>query len=224
MSVISSRIDRASSDFAANLARMNDLEDELQAALAVARAGGGEGAQKRQREHGKLPVRERIDLLLDEGSPFLGVGGAGRKRPLRRRRAQRRHRDRHRPGIGSRGHDHRERRLGEGRELPPPHREEAPARPGDRPAECARLRLSRRLGRRLPAPSVRSLPRSRSLRPDLLQSGAHERPGNPPGGGGPRFMHRGRRVRAGDERRNHHREEPGHDLPRGAAAREGGDR
>ena len=74
MSVLSSRIDRASSDFAANLARMNELEAGLAKALGTARAGGGEGAQKRQREQGKLPVRERIDLLLDEGSPFLETG------------------------------------------------------------------------------------------------------------------------------------------------------
>ena len=74
MSVLTSRIDTASVDFASNLARMNELEDELSAVLATARAGGGESAQKRQREHGKLPVRERIDLLLDEGSPFLEMG------------------------------------------------------------------------------------------------------------------------------------------------------
>jgi len=53
---------------------MNELESELSKALEVARAGGGDSAQKRQREQGKLPVRERIDLLLDEGSPFLETG------------------------------------------------------------------------------------------------------------------------------------------------------
>ena len=74
MSVLPSRIETSSPDFAANLARMNELEDELSAALAIARAGGGENAQKRQREQGKLPVRERIDILLDEGSPFLETG------------------------------------------------------------------------------------------------------------------------------------------------------
>ena len=74
MSVLHSRIDPASPDFAANLARMDELEADLSKALAAARAGGGEGAQKRQREQGKLPVRERIDLLLDDGSPFLETG------------------------------------------------------------------------------------------------------------------------------------------------------
>ena len=40
----------------------------------------------------------------------------------------------------------------------------------------------------------------------------------------PRLVHRGRGLRAGDERRDGDRQGPGHDLPRGAAAREGGDR
>ena len=74
MSALTSRIDKTSADFTANLARMDALEAELAKALESARAGGGEGAQKRQREQGKLPVRERLDLLLDEGSPFLEIG------------------------------------------------------------------------------------------------------------------------------------------------------
>ena len=40
----------------------------------------------------------------------------------------------------------------------------------------------------------------------------------------PGLLHRRRRVRAGDERRDDHREGPGHDLPRRPAAREGGHR
>ncbi len=74
MSLLGSRIDTSSPDFALNLARMDELEAGLSKSLAVARAGGGDSAQKRQREQGKLPVRERIDLLLDEGSPFLEMG------------------------------------------------------------------------------------------------------------------------------------------------------
>jgi len=34
-------------------------------------AGGGEKLQARHRERGKIPVRERIDLLVDPFSPFL---------------------------------------------------------------------------------------------------------------------------------------------------------
>src|SRR5439155_22863559 len=49
------------------------LEAKLKARLAAARAGGGEEAQRRQREQGKLPVRERVDRLLDAGTPFLEI-------------------------------------------------------------------------------------------------------------------------------------------------------
>jgi 3-methylcrotonyl-CoA carboxylase beta subunit/propionyl-CoA carboxylase len=50
---------------------MNTLVEELRARLATARAGGGERYLQRHRELGKLPVRTRIDRLLDTGSPFL---------------------------------------------------------------------------------------------------------------------------------------------------------
>ena len=37
----------------------------------AAREGGGAKALERHRAQGKLPVRERIERLLDPGSPFL---------------------------------------------------------------------------------------------------------------------------------------------------------
>ncbi|MBO0842569.1 MAG: acyl-CoA carboxylase subunit beta [Nocardioides sp.] len=45
--------------------------DELSAELAKAVAGGGEKYVSRHRARGKLLARERIELLIDEGSPFL---------------------------------------------------------------------------------------------------------------------------------------------------------
>src|SRR5688572_15197991 len=48
-----------------------ELSAELRERLAAAREGGGERARERHRERGKLPVRERIDHLLDPGAPFL---------------------------------------------------------------------------------------------------------------------------------------------------------
>ena len=39
--------------------------------LARAAEGGGEAAQAKQRARGKLPVRERIERVLDPASPFL---------------------------------------------------------------------------------------------------------------------------------------------------------
>ena len=45
--------------------------DELRGRLARVAAGGGEAAQARSRKRGKLPVRERIDRVLDPATPFL---------------------------------------------------------------------------------------------------------------------------------------------------------
>jgi 3-methylcrotonyl-CoA carboxylase beta subunit len=50
---------------------LRDLVDELQARLARARTGGSESARAKHTGRGKLLVRERIDRLLDPGSPFL---------------------------------------------------------------------------------------------------------------------------------------------------------
>ena len=46
------------------------LVDELRKHSAEARRGGGK-AQRRHRERGKLPARERIERLLDPGTAFL---------------------------------------------------------------------------------------------------------------------------------------------------------
>lgn len=56
------------------------LLEELARRHADARAGGGEKAQALHRSRGKLTARERIDALLDAGSPFLELAelaGAG---------------------------------------------------------------------------------------------------------------------------------------------------
>ena len=121
-------------------------------------------------------------------------------------------------------HDRRQRRDREGRHLLPDDGEEAPARAGDRAAEPPAVHLPGRLRRRLPAAAGRGVPRSRALRPHLLQPGQHERAGHPADRGGDGLVHGGRRLRAGDERRDGHRQQPGHDLPRRPAAGEGGDR
>ncbi|MGL4322085.1 MAG: carboxyl transferase domain-containing protein, partial [Paracoccaceae bacterium] len=47
---------------------MNNILLELEARRAVARAGGGKARIEAQHAKGKLTARERIDLLLDEGS------------------------------------------------------------------------------------------------------------------------------------------------------------
>jgi 3-methylcrotonyl-CoA carboxylase beta subunit/propionyl-CoA carboxylase len=71
MDVIETHIDPTSRGFQINQERMTSLVAELRARTAAARQGGGPKPLQRQREQGKLPVRERIDRLLDPGSPFL---------------------------------------------------------------------------------------------------------------------------------------------------------
>ena len=117
--------------------------------------------------------------------------------------------------------DRRERRHGEGRNLLPDDGEEAPARAGDRAAESPAVHLPGGLRRREPAEPGRRVSRPRSFRPHLLQPGQHVGAGHAAGRRGDGFVHGRRRLRAGDERRVDHREEPGHDLPRGTAAGEG---
>ncbi|HEX2442651.1 MAG TPA: carboxyl transferase domain-containing protein [Vicinamibacterales bacterium] len=71
MDVLETHIDPASDVFRSNAQRTETLVAELRDRLAVVRQGGGEKYLQRHREQGKLPVRERLDRLLDPGSPFL---------------------------------------------------------------------------------------------------------------------------------------------------------
>ena len=50
---------------------LSDLVDELRARMAVVRRGGSESARQKHLDRGKLLVRDRVDRLLDPGSPFL---------------------------------------------------------------------------------------------------------------------------------------------------------
>src|SRR5438552_6507792 len=71
MLAIDTRINPADEIFLANRERMQQLVHQLRDRVTAARQGGGPRYVQRHREQGKLPVRERIDLLLDQGSPFL---------------------------------------------------------------------------------------------------------------------------------------------------------
>jgi len=71
VTVLRSVIDDQSADFAANKAAMVAKLGEIAAEHAKAIAGGGPKYTDRHRSRGKLLVRERIELLLDPGSPFL---------------------------------------------------------------------------------------------------------------------------------------------------------
>jgi acetyl-CoA carboxylase carboxyltransferase component len=74
MSVLESHVDPQAKEFRENQAHMEGLVADLRSRLARARAGGGEEAVRRHREQGKLLVRERVEKLLDPGTPFLEIG------------------------------------------------------------------------------------------------------------------------------------------------------
>src|SRR6059036_1718559 len=71
MDVLDSHVNPADSIFKTNRDRMQQLVAQLRDRLAGVRQGGGPKYIQRHREQGKLPVRERIDRLIDPGSSFL---------------------------------------------------------------------------------------------------------------------------------------------------------
>jgi 3-methylcrotonyl-CoA carboxylase beta subunit len=71
MDTLDTHIQKGEANFRDNSTRMTQLVAELNERVAVARLGGGEKYLQRHRDQGKLPVRDRIDRLLDPGSPFL---------------------------------------------------------------------------------------------------------------------------------------------------------
>jgi len=71
MVTLDTHVDPADPTFQSNRDRMQQLVAELRERLSSARDGGGPKYVERHREQGKLPVRDRIDRLLDPGSPFL---------------------------------------------------------------------------------------------------------------------------------------------------------
>jgi 3-methylcrotonyl-CoA carboxylase beta subunit len=71
MSAIHSKIRVQSAEFRANAELSRTLVDELRTRTARSAAGGTEAARQKHVGRGKLLVRDRIDALLDAGSPFL---------------------------------------------------------------------------------------------------------------------------------------------------------
>jgi len=68
---LASHIDRGSPDFRANAEALDALVAGLRNDLATARRGGPESSRQRHASRGKLLPRDRVDALLDPGSPFL---------------------------------------------------------------------------------------------------------------------------------------------------------
>ncbi len=74
MTVLTSKLDIGSDAFQANVAVNTALVEELRARVAKAGLGGSEAARAKHVSRGKLLPRERVERLLDPGSPFLEVG------------------------------------------------------------------------------------------------------------------------------------------------------
>lgn len=73
MPPLESKLNPRSADFQANAAAMQALVDDLNAQVALHAAGGGEAARRKHEARGKLPPRERVQMLLDPGTPFLEI-------------------------------------------------------------------------------------------------------------------------------------------------------
>jgi 3-methylcrotonyl-CoA carboxylase beta subunit/propionyl-CoA carboxylase len=71
MERLHTRVRADSPEFQKNRERLTSLVAELKSRTEQVRQGGGERYLQRHRRQGKLAVRERIDRLLDQGSPFL---------------------------------------------------------------------------------------------------------------------------------------------------------
>jgi len=71
LSIITSEISARDAIFKANATAMAVLVGELDQRMAAAALGGDERARKRHTDRGKLLPRERVERLVDPGSPFL---------------------------------------------------------------------------------------------------------------------------------------------------------
>jgi len=71
MPVLQTLVQPKSKDYQQNREVMTALVDDLREKVEQIAQGGGTAAIKKHKERGKMPVRERIDHLIDPGSPFL---------------------------------------------------------------------------------------------------------------------------------------------------------
>jgi len=74
MPALETKLNARSADFQANAAAMQVQVDDLNAQVAKAALGGGEATRARHVSRGKLLPRDRVQMLLDPGTPFLELG------------------------------------------------------------------------------------------------------------------------------------------------------
>jgi 3-methylcrotonyl-CoA carboxylase beta subunit len=73
MPVLETHLNARSADFLANAAAMRTVVDDLRARIAKAQLGGGDAARAKHVARGKLLPRDRVNMLLDPGTPFLEI-------------------------------------------------------------------------------------------------------------------------------------------------------
>ena len=74
MTRLTSAVDKTGENYQQNEAFNRELVAELRAHAAQVALGGPEEQRVRHQKRGKLLARDRIDMLLDPGSPFLEIG------------------------------------------------------------------------------------------------------------------------------------------------------
>jgi 3-methylcrotonyl-CoA carboxylase beta subunit len=74
MEVLPTRVQIDSAGFCENREAMERLVAELRERTGMVRQGGSEAARAKHQSRGKLLVRDRIDRLVDPGTPFLELG------------------------------------------------------------------------------------------------------------------------------------------------------
>ncbi len=72
--VLTSKLDNESTEAKARFTHNKGLAEDLRTTVATAALGGSERSRERHVSRGKLLPRERVERLLDPGSPFLEVG------------------------------------------------------------------------------------------------------------------------------------------------------
>jgi len=74
MPILKSTINSRSADFVGNANYMQEQVDDLYTLVEKIKQSGGAERQAKHKAKGKLLARERIEYLLDPGSPFLEIG------------------------------------------------------------------------------------------------------------------------------------------------------
>ncbi|WP_296495148.1 carboxyl transferase domain-containing protein [Rhodoferax sp.] len=71
MPVLETKLNARAADFQANATAMHALVEDLNAKVTQVEMGGGDAARAKHTARGKLLPRDRVQMLLDPGTPFL---------------------------------------------------------------------------------------------------------------------------------------------------------